>query len=298
MKRKELALTATWLAFHLLHLPACSQQSPPHELDTHLNSQDRDTLRNRHPPEVFFANCGILPLSMAIYLNDANQIKTLATSDLDLNEQGHCGITLLIWSLLCRNYDCIQTLLDHGAEPSLALTAPIEYRSIYLHDGDNFLSASLKLLRPDLLQLSLPYSQDPTRTDRHGQNLIHIYVLSRASEYYDTPIRTTEEIISDLISAGVDINQRSHSGHTALHHTIDHGPHLAVALLNRGADPLIVTNDGSTLPQLLEEIMTREPNRKSPKYRPLIQRLANMNLFDPATLQSINIANDDLKIRN
>jgi len=298
MKRKKLALTATWLAAHLLHLPACSQQNSPQELKTPLSSQDRDTLLNRHSPEAFFANCSILPLSMAIYLNDANQIETLATDHLDLNERGSCGITLLIWSLLCRNYDCIPILLDHGAEPSLALTDPIEYGSAYLHDGDSFLSASLKFLRPDLLQLSLPYSRDPTPTDRYGQNLIHTYVLSRASEYYDNPIESTEEIISDLISAGIDINQRSHSGHTALHHTIDHGPYLAVTLLNLGADPLIVTNDETNLPQLLEEIMTREPNRRSPKYRPLLQRLTEMNLFDPVTLQAMNVTSDDLKIRN
>lgn len=298
MRRKKLALMATWLATHLLYLPACSQQNLPQEPIASPASQDRGDLLNRHPPEVFFANCSILPLSMAIYLNDTNQIEALATDDLDLNEQGQCGITLLIWSLLCRNYDCIQTLLDHGAEPSLALTATIEYRSTYLHDGDSFLSASLKLLRPDLLQLSLPYSRAPTHTDRYGQNLIHTYVLSRASEYYDNPIESTEQIISDLISAGIDINQRSHSGHTALHHTIDHGPYLAVTLLNQGADPLIATNDGANLPQLLEEIMTREPNRRSPKYRHLLQRLAKMNLFDPVTLQAIDVASDDLKIRN
>lgn len=248
---------------------------------------DRTSVGPNPPVAEFFSGCTVHPLSIAIQVHQTEEINALLASGLDVNERGRGGMTLLIWSILCRNYDCIKPLLDHGADPSLALTAPAEHRSFYLEDGDNFLSASLRFVRPDLLQLALPYSRNPTHTDRYGRTLIHTYILCRASDYYHDPATSSEEIISKLIAAGININHRSHSGHTALHHTIHCEPCLTIPLLNRGADPLITPNNGVGLPQMLEEIMTRAPNRQSSEYKAIVGRLAAMNLFDPVNLQAI-----------
>jgi len=70
-------------------------------------------------PEVYFPDGQELKMATAIYEDKPCAIRSLIEEGIDLNHISKGGMTYLYYAMLNKNYDVMELLLKHGADPNI-----------------------------------------------------------------------------------------------------------------------------------------------------------------------------------
>ena len=70
-------------------------------------------------PEVYFPDGQELKMATAIYEDKPRAIRSLIEEGIDLNHISKGGMTYLYYAMLNKNYDVMELLLKHGADPNI-----------------------------------------------------------------------------------------------------------------------------------------------------------------------------------
>ncbi|WP_315510180.1 ankyrin repeat domain-containing protein [Alloprevotella tannerae] len=70
-------------------------------------------------PEVYFPDGQELKMATAIYEDKPRAIRSLIEEGIDLNHVSKGGMTYLYYAMLNKNYDVMELLLKHGADPNI-----------------------------------------------------------------------------------------------------------------------------------------------------------------------------------
>jgi ankyrin repeat protein len=145
--------------------------------------------------------------------------------------------------------DAIRALLDHKADPNLALKTPLLMRQHNggdpsLGDGATPLMRAAKVSDAELIGLFLDRGADPNRRLRNQTTALMIAV-SRAGRAAG-PEQRTIDAARLLIARGADVNAVNDAGDSALHIAVTRGDGLVRALVESGARLDIKDSSGRT----------------------------------------------------
>ena len=70
-------------------------------------------------PDVYFPDGQELKMATAIYEDKPRAIRSLIEEGIDLNHISKGGMTYLYYAMLNKNYDVMELLLKHGADPNI-----------------------------------------------------------------------------------------------------------------------------------------------------------------------------------
>lgn len=165
-------------------------------------------------------------LAEAAGAGDTDRVHELARQGAPVNSVGHRGATPLLWALLQRNRAGVLALLREGADPNLVVPG-----------GFSAISTACGLDNPELLRLMLEHDGNPDLTSGNGEPLLHTAITA---ERWDN--------VELLLTYGANINSRNTMGLTPvlLCAYLDQYQRVFY-LLQKGADYLVVADNGSTL---------------------------------------------------
>ena len=78
-----------------------------------------DRYKNVPDPEVYFPDGQELKMATAIYEDKPRAIRSLIEEGIDLNHISKGGMTYLYYAMLNKNYEVMELLLKHGADPNI-----------------------------------------------------------------------------------------------------------------------------------------------------------------------------------
>ena len=70
-------------------------------------------------PDVYFPDGQELKMATAIYEDKPRAIRSLIEEGIDLNHISKGGMTYLYYAMLNKNYEVMELLLKHGADPNI-----------------------------------------------------------------------------------------------------------------------------------------------------------------------------------
>lgn len=171
-------------------------------------------------------------------------------------------------------------LLDHGA----AIDAQDDQGHTPLHHAAWRRS-------PDFAGLLLAWGANANLLDNDGHTPLQIAVALR---------RTA--VVSKMLEFGANVHTRGHDGWTALHHAVsdyDEGSSaIAALLLDRGADPDALTDDGQTACDLAGEelrgsdLYHRLCGETAAETQPKCRSLCDLSFWDSATAFDLRLRLD------
>jgi ankyrin repeat protein len=153
-----------------------------------------------------------------------------------INETTWDGRTALAWACRRGDYDAVQLLLRHGADPA-----------IYDIRGNGPLHCAACSTDPRCIEALLSYNADVTHNNTRNESPIHYSLF-----YADDP-----HYLKPLLDAGADVNGRDYHGDTPLITATYRAPASPVVaafgatncvdyLIQRGANPEIASAEGNT----------------------------------------------------
>lgn len=182
------------------------------------------------------------------------RIKPLA--DVILSHRGKSGDTILHWAALAGHDDIVQQLLDHKADPTVKTSTPLHLASFYkgeivpidLEAGKTY-QESARIFHERRITFML--SQKPSTSIYESKfNDVLTCFFSRSA-----PSRKVPLIDAKFIGSISDVNQHLANGDTFLHAALGlRNVPLVLALLEKGADPLIPSATGQSA---LDEAISR-----------------------------------------
>nr|CAD7590659.1 unnamed protein product [Timema genevievae] len=195
--------------------------NPPEELPDVLNQRD---------------DCGDLPLNLALCEKQTSITLTLLEHNVDLNARDSHGRTLL--HLATERADCYSArfLVDHGA--SLSIATPDTLGNTALHIIASYSPSSIKddtlAEMTEVARFMLDKGLDPNIQNKQGLSSLHLCTMAQ-NKYMFT-------LLLDLTNNPVDINIRTHDGHTALWYALHltdtyEESSFAAQLIKKGAIP-------------------------------------------------------------
>jgi len=198
----------------------------------------------------FFPDSRQCALSQAASSGRLDEVDRLLSQGVDINYQGADGMTALAWTFLMENREGFEHLLRKGANPNIAMPLS-NLTSDGLIDGNSAISLAAMHEDPWFLRVALKHGGNPNYVNP-VRNTPVIFNCITYLDHSDPHPRL--ENISLLVDAGADLNSWDQWGYTpmmqaagAVRFDIVH------YLLNKGADPRLVTNRGTTLAELVRE---------------------------------------------
>ncbi len=188
------------------------------------------------------------PLLQAIKDNELPQVETLLKAGADIKTADSDSDNVLMYAALYSTVDCMQLLLQKGADPNaknklgetaiLWCTHDLQKTKLLLdHKADvnsktttgntAFLAACVGPSQTEMIRLMLQHGADPlVRNNRKSTSLMQV------AQFGDTVAAKL------LLGKGVDINAKGPDGFTALHLAIKlENKNMVYWLLRQGADP-------------------------------------------------------------
>jgi ankyrin repeat protein len=137
-----------------------------------------------------------------------------------------------------RPLDVIARLLDYGADPNLALTAPLLMRQHnngdpLLGPGATPLMRAAKVSDVALMRLLLEHGADPAQAMKNQTTALMI-AAARTGRGAG-PEENTTDAIALLLARGADVNAANENGETALHLAVGRGDTVVRFLAEHGA---------------------------------------------------------------
>lgn len=219
----------------------------------------------RYPFEEMFSeivcekvNDSILRQTDPSNLYVSEDLKKLIKSGLDVNRKGTNGFTLLFSSYLIRENDWFESLLRHGADPSMKLNGDLvqnldprvsQNRGLAFcpEKGESVLMAIAlnPSERSNYMRIAMKYCKEWNDRDDFQRNVLHRMMYHRVPESQDLLVR-------DLVDIGVDINAQTIGGSTPCHLAVYRNASFIPKLVSKGADPNIRDVHGRSVFDLLQ----------------------------------------------
>ncbi len=146
--------------------------------------------------------------------------------------------------------DLVTVLLKHGADPNLALRAPLLMRQH--NGGDTTLAAgatplmrAAKALDIDIIKALLEYHADPSRTLANGTTTLSIAMSGRGARTL-TPETPMYQAVRLMLEHGANVNAAGANGATLLHQSLDRGAAFVRLLVEHGAKLDLKDGSGRT----------------------------------------------------
>lgn len=210
--------------------------------------------RKKWRPSDFFTSANELRICEAVSAGDIEELTSLVKSGAELNTPGKYGVTVLFWAFFEEDMLAFKVLLEHGADPDLRLNDEFDEAQLKadLAPGDSVLFTSLRYFKPRFCLAALEHSRDANQSDRHGQNLLYVFLQ---------PGSGGQENLKALLDAGIDLNAQGKYGSTPCHRALRlANPGLCIQLLQAGADPSIQNDEGHDLADSLERLLANLAN--------------------------------------
>ena len=146
--------------------------------------------------------------------------------------------------------DLVMVLLKHGAEPNVALRAPLLMRQhnsgdAALGNGATPLMRAAKALDLDVMKALLDHGADPSRAMPNGTTTLMVALTGRGARAL-TPDTPMFQAIRLLLDRGANVNAVGTNGATLLHQTLDRGPAFVRMLVEKGARLDLKDSSGRT----------------------------------------------------
>nr|CAD7198174.1 unnamed protein product [Timema douglasi] len=179
---------------------------------------------------------GDLPLNLALCEKQTSITLTLVEHNVDLNARDSHGRTLL--HLATERADCYSArfLVDHGA--SLSIATPDTLGNTALHivasSSPNSIKDDILAEMTEVARFMLDKGLDPNIQNKQGLSSLHLCTMAQNKYMF--------KLLLNLTNNPVDINIRTHDGHTALWYalhltdTYDESS-FAAQLIKKGAIP-------------------------------------------------------------
>lgn len=180
---------------------------------------------------------GKTALMFAAGSHDPEPLRVLIQANANVEATDKHGNTPLLAACRCRAVENVRMLLEARARVDV-MNITGETPLIAATSTEYFLGN----LRITLVRLLIDANADVQGTNSLGQTVLHL-----ASMYGQV------EMVNDLLKGGANIDARCFKGDTALIYAVEGGSHGDVidALLQAGADPTIVNQEGKTAMDLL-----------------------------------------------
>lgn len=191
------------------------------------------------------------------------------------------GATPMHMAVLNRHRELLRSLLDAGIDPdSTGTTVRQGFGHIIDFDGVTPLHLACLIADTESASMLMGAGADPSAADTHGRDAAHYAVTVPPTGFcreYDTPLGkdAVNDRKKEILKTLPDVGRADDNGHTPLllvlttYRYIDGG--LAEALLELGADPNSVGNDGMTA------LMAAASNGHSPAVKALIAAGARLD---------------------
>lgn len=164
------------------------------------------------PTRKLFNNEALQQVCRAIANVDSKVLEKLLDSNLDLNEVGEDGLTVLFFAYMEGNFPSFLKLLEKGAKPDFPLTRTLDVLvgHVIPQKGETvLLTACNPYERTRFLEAALKYTDDPNQRNAYGMTALHIFL----SNY---PFTGSEERLRAMLEAGIDPLATDNFGKTAI----------------------------------------------------------------------------------
>ncbi|MEM7228777.1 MAG: ankyrin repeat domain-containing protein [Planctomycetota bacterium] len=233
-------------------------------------------LINQGAEPAYVDDSGRTLIHHAMWANDLSAIQFVESLGFTvLRPADKNGITALHCAVRAANRDAVLYCLDHGVSIEAALTTDI----VFDPKGEDQLTAGSRALHlaaeqawPDIVRLLVEHGASANAQTDHGETPLLFASYHRADQsisllldadadvdlanrdgltplmVYRTPIDPIPDIYRRMALRTQAVNATDGEGRTALIHMISSGPSRAIeALLDLGADPTILPDDGRSL---------------------------------------------------
>ncbi len=182
-------------------------------------------------PEVYFPDGQELKMATAIYEDKPRAIRSLIEEGIDLNHISKGGMTYLYYAMLNKNYDVMELLLKHGADPNIHsefYTNPAYHKIGYGDDNGACLSyCGRRAYDIKYMKLLVKY----------GANVNDTTYISPLALSIDDELQGKEKV-AFLVQHGANINLRV-AGATVISSEANmYNWDKVLILLDLGADPM------------------------------------------------------------
>lgn len=195
--------------------------------------RDANTLREAFMWKVedYFTDPAVVKLCQAIEHRDAEAIKSILDSGVDVNSLGVNSMTPLLWSIpipISDEVEIMELLLKSGADPNIKFGD--DYGSRGRLPIGNTVTTHVARYGMKSFELVMEHGGDPEATDNFGASL-----LQRVIKY--TTRKDKLRRIDLILAKGADIDRRADMGMTPAMLAVAFGGQYGVALdlLKRGA---------------------------------------------------------------
>jgi uncharacterized protein len=225
--------------------------------------------------EDYFEDSKVVALCGAIEANNIPEIDRLVAAGANVNALGKGKMTPLLWAYPDNKLDRFKRLLEHGANPNIAIESNFNSHG-GMSPGDSVTHLACKTAFPGYFEAVFSHGGDP--------NLIN----SGKAKFHDSPLHIViqfggankKEKIRTLLKMGADINYINGAGLTPTMTAVGWGRQydIALELLEAGADPKVYQpNSNSKLVHIvvskeLDRMETWTPKQKS-DYQKLVEWL-------------------------
>jgi hypothetical protein len=183
----------------------------------------------------YFDDSKVIALCRAIEANDIAEIDRLVAAGADVKAKGKGNMTPLLWAYPDNKLDRFKRLLEHGANPNVAIESDLNTHG-GMRPGDSVTHLACKTSFPGYFEAVFSHGGDP--------NLIRNGIIPN-----ETPLftlikgRAPSKLagVKVLIAKGADLNHINGAGFTPAMTAVGWGNQfdIALELLNGGADPKI-----------------------------------------------------------
>ena len=182
-------------------------------------------------PDVYFPDGQELKMATAIYEDKPRAIRSLIEEGIDLNHISKGGMTYLYYAMLNKNYDVMELLLKHGADPNIHsefYTNPAYHKIGYGDDNGACLSyCGRRAYDIKYMKLLVKY----------GANVNDTTYISPLALSIDDELQGKEKV-AFLVQHGANINLRV-AGATVISSEANlYNWDKVLILLDLGADPM------------------------------------------------------------
>ena len=195
-----------------------------------------------------------------------NRMQSLISEGANVNGVGRYGLTPLFWAMARQNIKGFTFLLDHGANPNVAVEAEGNWQ-------ETALDFAARINDSRYLEELLKHGADPNG----------VVGSTRTTPIFSAALLAGTNNIAILLRHGADINWQTTGGTTPMEYAIEGGAfRAALFLYHAGANPLIKDKWGYSSIDTLRRFGDRGYVLRADKvaYKELIKELTENGLLD------------------
>lgn len=198
-----------------------------------------DLLKFNWQASTFFDDPQMVAAFAAVRKCSLAELQALQAADINWNQQGRHGMTILLLAFLSEDFRIYSQLLEWGADPNLELQLTDDYPipgdfsfATIISDGDSVMHLATVFPRtPEWFSTTLAFGGDPQWVHPSEKNTILQSYISRPTNLAPSNVN-----VQLLITMGSNLNNRNSDGETAAHLAATLGNfEVAAMLLKAGA---------------------------------------------------------------